>query len=419
LALWLTVFGVMAALLCVPGPAAADGKAPLATRDPFYRYRGDLGGLAPGTVLKHRAVKITLALDAPTLIPATQLLFRTTDQLGRPSTAVTTAVPGALGSVLPRIVSWQPAYDTLGRQCDPSVALAGKPMPIGPDYFGSCDFQGGLEATLANTFLAQGATVVIPDYEQTTDSFGVGPLEGRATLDSLRAVERFLHYRARTPAVLVGGSGGAIASEWAAELAPRYAPEINLVGTAIDGVMVDPEHNLKYINGNATNSANVIPAVTLSIFKRGFGINISRYLTELGKRLISADRDAYINQFAVTPHLRYQQLFKRRRMLHVPRIAAALDELVMGTGGTPRSPIFMANASGIVNNGYDGDNIMIASDVKALARRYCRRGVRVLYQQYDGLNHVESFAPFLLTAIPYLSARLAGLPARSNCNRLG
>ena len=58
--------------------------------------------------------------------------------------------------------------------------------------------------------------------------------------------------RPHTPIGLIGYSGGAIASEWAAELAPSYAPAVSkrIVGTAIGGVLVHPGHNLHYIDGS-------------------------------------------------------------------------------------------------------------------------------------------------------------------------
>ena len=48
---------------------------------------------------------------------------------------------------------------------------------------------------------------------------------------------------------MLGYSGGAIATEWAAELAPTYAPDAldvnaRLIGAVIGGVLVDPAHNL-------------------------------------------------------------------------------------------------------------------------------------------------------------------------------
>ncbi len=49
---------------------------------------------------------------------------------------------------------------------------------------------------------------------------------------------------------MVGYSGGSIATEFASELAPKYAPELNIVGVAEGGIPVDFAHNLTYINGS-------------------------------------------------------------------------------------------------------------------------------------------------------------------------
>ena len=35
-----------------------------------------------------------------------------------------------------------------------------------------------------------------------------------------------------TPTGMLGYSGGSIATEWASELAPSYAPELNIIGAA-------------------------------------------------------------------------------------------------------------------------------------------------------------------------------------------
>ena len=54
---------------------------------------------------------------------------------------------------------------------------------------------------------------------------------------------------------IFGYSGGSIAGEWASELAPAHAPELNLVGTAIGGVPVHLAHNLRYVNGSPSGPA--------------------------------------------------------------------------------------------------------------------------------------------------------------------
>ncbi len=49
---------------------------------------------------------------------------------------------------------------------------------------------------------------------------------------------------------MVGYSGGSIATEFASEEAPKYAPKLDIVGVAEGGVPVDFFHNLAYINGS-------------------------------------------------------------------------------------------------------------------------------------------------------------------------
>jgi hypothetical protein len=91
------------------------------------------------------------------------------------------------------------------------------------------------------------------------------------------------------------------------------------------------------------------------------------------------------------------------------------NALIMGSDGTPDTPMFLANGEGTENNGYDGDDVMITGDVEALAHQYCRDGVRVEFQDYKGVDHSDSDDLFTPEASEYLTARLGGLPAPSNC----
>jgi Secretory lipase len=59
---------------------------------------------------------------------------------------------------------------------------------------------------------------------------------------------------------MIGYSGGAIATEWAAELAHSYARPLSkrLVGASFGGVLAEPAHNLHYVEGSLI-WAGVIP----------------------------------------------------------------------------------------------------------------------------------------------------------------
>ena len=74
----------------------------------------------------------------------------------------------------------------------------------------------------------------------------------------------------------------------------------------------------------------------------------------------------------------------------------------MGTGGTPTIPLFIGQgALGVLEGtpgdkqaGIDaGDGVMIAGDVRALARNYCAQGAKVRWA-YDALGRM-SLVPWL------------------------
>jgi alpha-beta hydrolase superfamily lysophospholipase len=144
------------------------------------------------------------------------------------------------------VVSYQSFYDSLDPADEPSAAIAGA-HGIGPAF-------ANIETVLFLPLLLAGFQINIPDTEGQTADFAAGPEYGYNTLDSLRAITQVeaTGISADAPVALIGYSGGAIASEWAAELAPTYAPDVAdyLVGTAIGGVLVEPGHNLHYVSGS-------------------------------------------------------------------------------------------------------------------------------------------------------------------------
>src|SRR6202042_3428735 len=156
-------------------------------------------------------------------------------------------------------------------------------------------------------YLLAGFIVTVPDYEGTNLDWGAGQESGYGTLDAIRATESYLGASSSTKIGMVGYSGGAIATEWAAELAPSYAPALHIIGAAAGGVPVDFAHNLTYINGD-DDWYGVIPAVLVSL-GRAFGVNITQYLSSYGEELTSQVSSECIATFASAyPGLTIQQL---------------------------------------------------------------------------------------------------------------
>ena len=259
------------------------------------------------------------------------------------------------------------------------------------------------------------------DTEGEDASFAAGREYGTDTLDSLRAAlgSPATGLAGSQKIALIGYSGGAIATEWAAELAPSYAPDVDrrLVGASFGGVLVEPAHNLHYVSGSSM-WAGVIPMSIIGI-SRAFHIDLTPYLSEYGLELYEKLQKASIVQvLGRYPGLTWEQLAKPEYQSpeSIPIYDEVANQLIMGTGGTPTVPLLIAQGAGGEREGTSGDQpgigpgdgVMITGDVRSLAREYCERGVAVQYNQYDELAHVETAAAWVSAALPWLSGRFAG-----------
>jgi hypothetical protein len=424
---------VLAALISLTAVFATRAQAaqPLPpAQDPFYSYTGStpLGAIAPGTVLKTREESYHVAgITLP--VNVVQLLYRSTTETGQPTVNVTSVLEPPAGSGTstggaPNVVAYQSFYDSLNPNDEPSYSITG-----------GVSLTGGIpdaETALIAPELLSGDAVVIADVEGEQADFAAGPEYGTLTLDSLRAAlsSPTTGLVGATKVALVGYSGGAIATEWAAELAPKYAPQLNklIVGASFGGVLVDPDHNLHYINGSAL-WAGVMPMALIGI-SRAFGIDLAPYMSAYGQQLFSQMQSDSITQvLGEYPGLTWSQIAKPQYQEpeQVPIFVKLANQLIMGEHGTPTEPLLIAQgADGTIegSNGFQpgigpGDGVMIAGDVRTLAREYCSRGVTVQYDEYDLLDHIGTAAPWIASTVPWLAARFAGQqPAPENCGQI-
>jgi len=405
----------------VPGIAVASLQP---QDDPFYSYTGStpLESIAPGTVLNTRRFHYHL-FGFPTLLETTQLLYRSTSQTGKPTVNVTSVIKPPFQFDATRVISYQSAYDSLNRNDEPSYAIRGgfRLGGVIPD----------VEAAVFGPFIAGGYTVIVPDTEGQRADFAAGPEYGMNTLDSIRAAFNSSTVPNGAKVAMLGYSGGAIATEWAAELAPTYAPDANehLIGAAIGGVLVDPAHNLHYVEGTGFWAG--VMAMALVGIARGFEIEteLAQYLSPNGARIFHQMQTAsIINVLGQYPGLKWRDLVSSdyptpEDLLLYVRCA---NKLIMGTGGTPTIPLFIGQGAngeleGTPGNKKDigaGDGVMIAGDVRTLARDYCAKGVTVYYEEYAALSHIWSVPIWLHNSTAWIKQRFAGLPAPQNCSSI-
>jgi fermentation-respiration switch protein FrsA (DUF1100 family) len=381
--------------------------------------------IAPGTVLKTRSIPYHV-FGIPTLLKTTQLLYRSTSQTGDPTFNVTSVIqpPSELLDEK-KVISYQSAYDSLNQNHEPSYQISGGIPALGGIVI-------DVEAGVFGPFLADGYTVIVPDTEGQEARFAAVREYGMNTLDSIRAAfnSPTVGLPSDARVAMLGYSGGAIATEWAAELASTYAPDINarLIGAAIGGVLVHPARNLHYVDGSLF-WPGVIPMALVGL-GRAFQIDFSQYLSDYGVQLYNKMQTASIvDVLSRYPSLTWKMLAKPQYPTpeSLPSFATLANQLIMGTGDAPTTPLFIGQgANGAWWEGTPGDKpgigpgygVMIAGDVRTLARDYCKKGTTVWYEQYDTLSHIWSIRIWLPNSIAWIKERFAGMPAPQNCSSI-
>ncbi|OOF95015.1 hypothetical protein ASPCADRAFT_208635 [Aspergillus carbonarius ITEM 5010] len=343
------------------------GSTPLPpSQDPWYRAPEGFEQAEPGAILRVRAAPGNLTAIVGNASAAYNILYRTTDSRYQPSWAVTTLLlpPSAAAAAINQsaLLSYQIAYDSFDLNASPSYALYSNPP-----------------ADIAIA-LNRGWFVNVPDYEGPLASFTAGVQSGHATLDSVRSVLASgfgLNSDARY--ALWGYSGGSIASEWAAELQMQYAPELNISGIAIGGVIPNVTNVMETVTG--TLSAGLIPPATLGLSSQHpetYNFILSQ-LNPTGPY----NRTTFLAARAMTLS-ESEVIFANQNIFNyfINGSATFLNPVVqktlsqdgyMGYHGFPQMPVFAYKAI--------HDEVSPVQDTDRLVKRYCGVGVNILYER--------------------------------------
>lgn len=381
--------------------------------NPFYTYNASkpLAEIPPGTVLDSRQFTYW-GLWWP--VTAVQLLYRSTGVSGQPTTNVTSVILPADNSGPTRAVSLQTAYDSLNCMDEPSVTIWN---------------QGGISG-VTNLHNA-GYTVIVTDTEGQHAHMTEGHEYGMNTLDGIRAAinSPLTELTTTTPVALMGYSGGAWATEWAAQLAPTYAPDINsqLVGAAIGGVPVDAAHIARYLSGSANFSAE-LPAALIGL-TRAFDFDITPYLSPKGLEMYHSLQGASLaDAMSMYGSVTIAEMFKPAysNANSIPGYTAIINQENLGLVPPATIPLYIVQGnSGWIDGTQPGpegigkgDGATVTGDVRTLARQACAAGTPVSYHQLDYLDHLMAAVPWSFGARSWIKDRFNGVPAPNNCSTI-
>ena len=364
--------------------------------DPFYDAPADIAALAPGTIVRSRQVQIAfLGLTTQRGLTAWQLAYRSTDLHGEAEVAVTTVlVPRAHDPQRPqRLVAYQCAIDAVSDRCFPSYAL--RP---GARAWGALP---QIELTIVAGLLDQGYVVSLCDHEGRHGYFAAPREPGYRVLDGIRAAIAYppTGMTLQTPVGLFGYSGGGMASSWAAEMAPRHASEIRLVGAVLGSPVGDPGEAFIKLNGGLNAG---LPALVVSGLRHaypGLGKVVRRYTHARGikrlDRLQEMTTTEAVVRFAfddfddfVDPPL--------ADVLAEPEVVEVFADVKLGLTA-PQCPALVVQS---VN-----DQIIDVADVDGQVARYVDAGVDVTYVRDRLSEHISLMVLALPAMMTWLEKR--------------
>ncbi|MBH0122762.1 triacylglycerol lipase [Rhodococcus sp. CX] len=368
------------------------------TDDEFFARPADLEAYPPGTVLRERAVRMR-ALPAA-LVPHTarQFLVRSTDASGRPIPVTATLVlPDAPwpGGTRP-VVVYNMAIDSLGTRCTPSYRMVHDAVDIDVP-------------PMLPVLLAHGWAVLVPDHEGPNMAYAAGPLAGHAVLDSIRGLRTVAPDLADSPLAMTGYSGGAIATGWAAQLQPTYAPDVQFTGAAAGGLPADLSLLRATMNGQL--GAGLFLAATVGLAREYPQLlDLADPLTGVLARTPLKDQCTIVLAATGVAMVPVEVFTTVPDPFDDPRVRQVLDDNRLG-GQIPQAPMYLYHGSSQV---FLGDEFIPESGVLALQQQWCAGGANVTYVPVWG-EHLTAAVAGAPGMLDWISERLAGVPAPQGC----
>ncbi|KAF4959463.1 hypothetical protein FGADI_1684 [Fusarium gaditjirri] len=404
--LWL---GLAAAAHAHAYKQAVSPKPLLPSHDPWYTAPKGYENKKPGTVLRLRNAPGNLTGMAGNSSATYNVLFRTTDSHYKPTWAVTTLFVPKLGENSTAamlfnqsaLLSYQAPYDSADVNASPSYAVYTE--------------LGASSLELLNDALGLGVFLSVPDYEGPLASFTAGVMSGHATLDSIRAILSLdIGLNKADPRVALWGySGGALASEWASELAVQYAPDLQgtVVGAAIGGITPNITAVLEAISGK--DSAGLVPSSILGLTSQYPDVRkyVLSQLKTSGKHnktaFLAAENYTLVEAGNAFAGVDIFDFFKNgEKLFHDPRVRRVINrDGIMGYHGVPQWPIFAYQAV--------HDEVSPIVNTDKLIERYCAVGANILYQRNTVGTHAENYLFNAGAAVGWLASVLMGLDAES------
>lgn len=261
--------------------------------------------------------------------------------------------------------------------------------------------------------LDQGWYVLSPDYEGLNAQYTSGLISGYATLDSVRAAFKQTAASGLSTSAkyaMWGYSGGSLASEWAAELQPSYAPELEFQGAALGGLIPNIQNVLTTINKGLFAGLAFSGIYGLSKAYPELASFLDANLVPSKKDQFYSIANGCLSQASSQGALQdlYSYFTTGKAALSQPVPQSVLSKTgMMGTHGVPSIPLFIYKAV--------ADEVSPSKDTDSLVTTLCSKGASIEYHKDVIGEHITEAITGSANALAWISDRLEGKATITGC----
>lgn len=409
----LSIVCYIASILCTlvsaapPVNAKARDGPVQPTDDPFYTPPSGYENQPLGTILRFREKTNAYGIIVfqEHVKHVYQVLVRSEDTFHQPLAIMTTLfVPYNADPT--KLLSYQTAEDSAYINCAISYAMQlwSDPTTYITSQIEQLNIIGGLQ---------QGWYVVVPDHEGPKSTYVAGWLAGYAVLNSVKAILSTGNQTGIDPNAEVtfwGYSGGSLGSGWGAQLQPTYYPELNLIGAAYGGIIV----NVTSVASN--NMGSLFAGLVISAIN-----GLSNEYPTLKEFISTAVIPEKLSTFTNAEHLcliEYVPYYafdewtdyipEGEAVLNNPIVKNVTDQNNMITNGLiPKCPLMWYSSA--------NDEILPIADTDALYQHFCSNGVSVTFHRDELSEHITQAIVGAGEALNWLIGRYNGTSAPEQC----
>ncbi|HSV41625.1 MAG TPA: lipase family protein, partial [Nocardioidaceae bacterium] len=320
------------------------------------------------------------------------------DLNGVPEATVTTILlsAGADPAHVRPLVAYQCAIDAVTDRCFPSYALQ-----RGAHAFGAVP---QFELLVLAGILRRGWAISVADHEGMGGYFGAAREPGYRVLDGVRAALAFapLGLEPDNQVGVIGYSGGGMASAWTAEMAPEYAPELNLVGAALGAPVGDPGQTFIRLNGGFHAALPALVVAGLRHAYPGLAKVINEHANLEGMRkLKELETLDTVTAMAKFRHNDFDDYIDAplADLLATPEVLHVFEDLRMGHR-TPTCPLLVVQGT--------HDQMIHVEDIDGLVERYVDGGATVAYVRDRVSEHISLQVIATPAMVSWLADRFEG-----------